>query len=209
MTLYNFLWGAATGSRSKVHGTQTATANLFGVASATHPKKIFDNSTSDSARDHHHCYHDDLALMRRVGFKAFRFSTSWTVVLPLGRGHLSPRGLDFYDRASLISATQNIENGPSSDEYTETGKEVSAPALRRTVVKVKSKHKVFPIYITVNGSAFKDEVSADEKVHGPRRRDYLKQHFTQIRLAVLDVVEVRGHMVWSLLDYFEAGQGGT
>ena len=59
--------------------------------------------------------------MRRVGLKAFRFSASWTVVLPLGRGHLSPRGLDFYERASLISATQNIENGPSSDEYTETG----------------------------------------------------------------------------------------
>ena len=39
MTLHNFLWGAATGSRSKVHGTQTATANLFGIASATHPKK--------------------------------------------------------------------------------------------------------------------------------------------------------------------------
>ena len=116
-------------------------------------------------------------------------------------------GINFYSR-NLVSATQEIDTVPGS-EYTEMGWEVCAPAMRRMLVKINNEYRLPPIYITENGAAFKDEVSADGKIHDPRRLDYLKQHFIQTRLAMQDGVDVRGYMVWSLMDNFEWGHGFT
>ena len=116
-------------------------------------------------------------------------------------------GINFYSR-NLVSATQEIDTVPGS-EYTEMGWEVCAPAMRRMLVKINNEYRLPPIYITENGAAFKDEISADGKIHDPRRLDYLKQHFIQTRLAMQDGVDVRGYMVWSLMDNFEWGHGFT
>ncbi|MBE0672565.1 MAG: beta-glucosidase [Anaerolineales bacterium] len=398
---HNFLWGAATASY-QVEGAWNEDGkgeSIWDRFSHT-PGKIEDNSTGDIACDHYHRYEEDIALMRRLGLKAYRFSTAWARVLPNGRGRLNPKGLDFYDRLvdslcaaniepfltlyhwdlpqalheeggwtnrdvsyafadyaalmvkrlgdrvkywttfnepsvvmfdgylvgehapgiqdpraayqvahhllvahglgvqairganskaeagivlnlwmadavsedpadvavadaawersetlfldpifkghyptaayelvgedmpkiqngdmalisqeldfvginfysrNLFNAQGQIDSVPGS-EYTEMGWEVCAPALRRMLVKINRNYKLPPIYITENGSAFKDEVSTDGKVHDPRRLDYLKQHFIQTRLAMQDGVDVRGYMVWSLLDNFEWGHGYT
>ena len=116
-------------------------------------------------------------------------------------------GINFYSR-NLITANGNIDPVPDS-EYTEMGWEVCAPALRRLLNRINREYQLPPIYITENGAAFKDEVSADGKVHDPRRLDYLKNHFIQTRLAMQDGVDVRGYFVWSLLDNFEWGHGYT
>lgn len=50
------------------------------------------------ACDHYHRWESDLDLLRDGNFDAYRFSTSWARVLPLGRGRPNPEGLDFYDR---------------------------------------------------------------------------------------------------------------
>ena len=47
--------------------------------------------------------------MRRIGLKAYRFSTAWTRVLPPGRGRVNPKGLDFYDRLVDALCAANIE----------------------------------------------------------------------------------------------------
>jgi beta-glucosidase len=398
---HNFLWGAATASY-QIEGAWNADgkgASIWDRFSHT-PGKISDNSTGDVACDHYHRYQDDIALMRRIGLKAYRFSTSWTRVLPLGAGRANPSGLDFYDRLvdalcaaniepfltlhhwdypqalyesggwtnrdnlhhfadyavlmakrlgdrvknwttfnepgviawdgylsgehapgeqdkakaaqvthnlmvahglatqalraansnlnvgivlnlwgadafsedpadvaaanlawnrgeatfthpilaghyhpefenalgaenisikiqagdmaliaqqldflgvnfysrNLISATKQFDVVEGS-EYTEMGWEVCAPALRRVLNRIHRDYKLPPIYITENGAAFKDEVSADGKVHDPRRLAYLKNHFIQTRLAMQDGVDVRGYFVWSLLDNFEWGHG--
>jgi len=116
-------------------------------------------------------------------------------------------GINFYSR-NLITANGNIDPVPDS-EYTEMGWEVCAPALRRLLNRINREYQLPPIYITENGAAFKDEVSADGKVHDPRRLDYLKNHFIQTRLAMQDGVDVRGYFVWSLFDNFEWGHGYT
>ena len=116
-------------------------------------------------------------------------------------------GINFYSR-NVISAAEKIDRVHGA-EYTEMGWEVCAPAFRRMLVKINNSYKLPPIYITENGSAFNDEVSADGKIHDPRRLDYLKQHFIQTRLAMQDGVDVRGYMVWSLMDNFEWGHGFT
>jgi beta-glucosidase len=116
-------------------------------------------------------------------------------------------GINFYSRG-LVGATGQISPVPGS-EYTEMGWEVCAPALRRMLNRMNKDYHLPPVYITENGAAFKDEVSADGKIHDERRLDYLRQHFIQTRLAMQDGVDVRGYFVWSLLDNFEWGHGFT
>ena len=116
-------------------------------------------------------------------------------------------GVNFYSR-NLISAAQKFDAVPGS-EYTEMGWEVYAPALRRLLNRINKDYELPPIYITENGAAFKDEISADGKIHDERRLDYLKNHFIQTRLAMQDGVDVRGYFVWSLMDNFEWGEGFT
>ena len=50
------------------------------------------------ACDHYHRYRDDVALLAGLGLNAYRFSVSWSRVLPTGTGPVNEAGLDFYDR---------------------------------------------------------------------------------------------------------------
>lgn len=52
----------------------------------------------DVACDHYNRYREDVALMRSMGLKAYRFSISWSRVMPDGEGKVNRQGLDFYDR---------------------------------------------------------------------------------------------------------------
>ena len=115
-------------------------------------------------------------------------------------------GVNSYSRG-VISATQGRLGRIPDSEYTEMGWEVCAPALRRLLVKLNKDYHLPPVYITENGSAFKDEVTPDGKVHDERRLDYLRQHFSEVRKAMQEGVDVRGYFVWSLLDNFEWAYG--
>jgi beta-glucosidase len=116
-------------------------------------------------------------------------------------------GVNYYSR-NVIGAQGYLAPVPGSD-YTDMGWEVCAPALRRLLNRVNTEYRLPPIYITENGSAFPDEVSADGHIHDSRRLNYLRDHFIQTRLAVQDGVDVRGYFVWSLLDNFEWARGNS
>ena len=62
------------------------------------PGAIADGSTGDVACDHYHRFREDVALMARIGAKAYRLSISWPRVQPDGTGGVNERGLAFYDR---------------------------------------------------------------------------------------------------------------
>src|SRR5581483_1426822 len=59
---------------------------------------MVNGDTGDIACDHYRRWRDDVALMRELGLKAYRFSISWSRVLPEGKGRVNPAGLGFYDR---------------------------------------------------------------------------------------------------------------
>lgn len=48
------------------------------------------------ACDFFHRYRDDLLLVKALGFNSFRFSISWSRVLPDGSGKANPAGIAFY-----------------------------------------------------------------------------------------------------------------
>ncbi len=51
----------------------------------------------DVASDHYHRYKEDIALMKEMGLKAYRFSIAWTRIFPNGNGEVNQKGVDFYN----------------------------------------------------------------------------------------------------------------
>jgi beta-glucosidase len=95
----DFVWGAAT-SAYQVEGAPLADGagpSIWQRFSHT-PGRMADGATGDVACDHYHRYRDDVALMRELGLQAYRFSISWSRILPDGTGRVNERGLDFYRR---------------------------------------------------------------------------------------------------------------
>jgi beta-glucosidase len=62
------------------------------------PGLVRNGETGDVACDHYRRFESDVALMKRLGLTAYRFSVSWSRVLPDGRGPVNPAGLGFYER---------------------------------------------------------------------------------------------------------------
>jgi len=95
----NFMWGTAT-SAYQVEGSPLADGAGPSIwhRFAHTPGLIGDASTGDVATDHYRRYRDDVALMRSLGTNAYRFSVSWSRVMPRGRGPVNAAGLDFYER---------------------------------------------------------------------------------------------------------------
>jgi beta-glucosidase len=103
----DFLWGAATASY-QIEGAWNEDGkgeSIWDRFSHT-PGKITNAETGDVACDHYHRYLEDIALMRRIGLRAYSFTISWPRVLPDGIRRINPAGLDFYDRLvdSLLAA---------------------------------------------------------------------------------------------------------
>jgi beta-glucosidase len=106
----NFIWGAATASY-QIEGAWNEDGkgeSIWDRFSHT-PGKIEDHSTGDVACDHYHRWPEDIALMRQLGLKAYRFSVSWPRILPTGFGRVNLPGLDFYDRLTDALLAANIE----------------------------------------------------------------------------------------------------
>ncbi|CAG7717412.1 unnamed protein product, partial [Allacma fusca] len=50
----------------------------------SNPSVVVDRSNGDVAADFYHKYREDIALLKKSGAKAYRFSISWTRILPNG-----------------------------------------------------------------------------------------------------------------------------
>lgn len=99
----DFIWGTATSAYQiegsvKAGGRGESIWDLF----CSKPGAIRNNQNGDVACDHFSRWEQDIALMSRLGIRAYRFSFAWPRIIPEGRGKTNLEGLDFYDR--LIDA---------------------------------------------------------------------------------------------------------
>lgn len=95
----DFLWGAAT-SAYQIEGSPLADgagASNWHRFSHT-PGMTANGDTGDIACDHYNRFRSDVGLMAELGLQAYRFSISWSRVLPAGTGRVNEPGIDFYAR---------------------------------------------------------------------------------------------------------------
>jgi len=64
-----------------------------------------------------------------------------------------------------------------------------------------------PVYITENGCSVADEPDASGAIDDQPRITYLDGHIRAVADAIRSGVDVRGYLVWSLLDNFEWAEG--
>ncbi|MGX7677270.1 GH1 family beta-glucosidase [Jatrophihabitans sp. DSM 45814] len=94
-----FRWGAATAAY-QIEGAVDVdgrTPSIWDTFSHT-PGAVLGGDTGDIACDHYNRYRDDVAVMGELGLADYRFSVSWTRVLPTDTSQVNQAGLDFYSR---------------------------------------------------------------------------------------------------------------
>ena len=105
-----FLWGAATAAH-QIEGSPMAdgAGPSIWTRFAHTPGMTVNGDTGDVACDHYHRWKEDVALMASLGLKAYRFSVSWSRILPEGTGRVNQKGLDFYSRLVDELLSKGIE----------------------------------------------------------------------------------------------------
>jgi beta-glucosidase len=94
-----FLWGCATASY-QVEGAVNEDGrgpSIWDTFSHT-PGKTFQGDTGDVADDSYHRYKEDVALLKGLGVTGYRFSISWSRIIPNGTGQPNEKGLAYYER---------------------------------------------------------------------------------------------------------------
>ena len=93
----SFVWGAATAAYQIEGGAAEGgrTPSIWDTFSHT-PGNVANGDTGDVAADHYHRWEHDLDLAAELKLDAYRFSISWSRVMPGGRGELNPEGVAFY-----------------------------------------------------------------------------------------------------------------
>lgn len=94
-----FVWGASTSSY-QIEGGANADGREPSIWDTHCQRKgrVSNGDSGEVACDHYHRYPEDLQIMAGLGLQAYRFSISWSRIMPRGRGPVNQKGLDFYDR---------------------------------------------------------------------------------------------------------------
>ncbi|XP_010652184.1 beta-glucosidase 11 isoform X1 [Vitis vinifera] len=92
----DFIFGAGTSAyqvegAANQDGRSPSTWDAFVHAGGTH------GASGDIACDQYHKYKEDVKLMVETGLDAYRFSISWSRLIPNGRGPVNPKGLAYYN----------------------------------------------------------------------------------------------------------------
>uniref|UniRef100_A0A0A0LXF8 Beta-glucosidase n=1 Tax=Cucumis sativus TaxID=3659 RepID=A0A0A0LXF8_CUCSA len=58
------------------------TPSIWDTYTHLHPERIDDGSNADVTVDQYHRYPVDVEIIKKIGFDAYRFSISWSRVLP-------------------------------------------------------------------------------------------------------------------------------
>ena len=92
-----FLWGAST-SAYQVEGAAYEDGKKASQQDVINRQnyELRGFANADVASDHYHHFREDVALMKEMGFTAYRFSIAWSRVFPDGVGPVNEKGIQFY-----------------------------------------------------------------------------------------------------------------
>ena len=184
----DFLWGVAS-SAYQIEGYSTADGggkSIWDTFSHT-PGKIAYDDNGDIACDSYHRYEEDIALLKELGVKAYRFSTSWARIDPRGDGIWNEAGLAYYDK--LVDGCLNAGIVPYvtlyhwelPQAYEDRGgwqSEETAYAFGRYAAKMAEHFKGrVKHYFTLNEPECTTSLGYQQGIHAPGLRTKPEEYF--------------------------------
>mgnify|MGYP000003456241 FL=1 len=91
----DFLWGAATAS-AQIEGGWNEDGRTPSIWDVAPENKIHNGENCHTSCDHYHRFREDVAIMKELGLKSYRFSLSWSRIIP-EEGKVNEKGIAFYN----------------------------------------------------------------------------------------------------------------
>ncbi|PON69726.1 Glycoside hydrolase [Parasponia andersonii] len=96
-----FIFGTASSSYQYEGATKKdgRGPSIWDTYTHRYPEKIKDGSNGDVATDEYHHYKEDVGIMKEMNLDAYRFSISWSRLLPNGKlsGGVNKEGIKYYN----------------------------------------------------------------------------------------------------------------
>ncbi len=102
--------------------------------------------------------------------------------------------------------SEGITLPPAPGPVTAMGWPVDPKSFTDLLLRLANDYPGVPLWITENGAAFDDTPSTDG-VHDRDRISYLDRHIRAVHAAIERGADIRGYLVWSLIDNFEWAKG--
>ncbi|MEW4307984.1 glycoside hydrolase family 1 protein [Rossellomorea marisflavi] len=106
-----FWWGSATSS-TQLEGAASEGGkgkNIWDHWYDIEPGRFFDGVGPEQTSGFYHRYREDIALMKEIGHNTYRFSISWSRLIPGGEGPVNEEAADFYGNVIDELLRQGIE----------------------------------------------------------------------------------------------------
>lgn len=94
----DFIWGVSTAAY-QIEGAFDEDGKGMSVWDVAELREGYmtDGASGNVACDHYHRFREDIALLKKLGVKAYRFSVSWPRIMPDGTGKVNEKGVEFYN----------------------------------------------------------------------------------------------------------------
>jgi beta-glucosidase len=117
-------------------------------------------------------------------------------------------GVNFYSR-SVMGDRGPAEKAAKADplRYTGTGWEIYPEGLQDLFVRLAKDYPAKAYFITENGAAYDDQLTADRQVHDAHRLRYYALHLAQVAQICARGIPLKGYFAWSIIDNFEWALG--
>ena len=92
----DFIWGVSA-SAYQIEGAEREDGRGASVWDSEFSSgHVLGDMNGKIACDHYHRYKEDVALLKKLGIKNYRFSVSWPRIIPNGTGEINEKGVEFY-----------------------------------------------------------------------------------------------------------------
>ncbi|KAL0330496.1 UNVERIFIED_CONTAM: Beta-glucosidase 24 [Sesamum radiatum] len=222
----NFVFGTGT-SAYQIEGAAAQGGkgpSIWDTFTLNTPGRIVDGSNGNIATDMYTRFKEDIKMMKKMGFDAYRFSISWPRILPGGRccAGVNQEGIDFYNNVidTLIQHArrgwQPIGKMAGSSwlfivpwgiyKLLKHTKEIQELA---TNIHNRERDKYWQMITLIIGvdERSNHKHTAQQACDDTMRVNYYQQHLAYVRKAIEEHVDVRGFFAWSWCDNFEWTEG--
>lgn len=106
-----FWWGSAT-SATQIEGAANEGGkgkNIWDEWYNQEKNRFFDEVGPETTSDFYHTYKEDIARMKSIGHNTFRFSISWSRLIPGGVGEVNDEAIQFYNNVIDELLSNDIE----------------------------------------------------------------------------------------------------